>query len=326
MGSAKQQPRLFLLMLLLAPQINLSHPLKARTVPSPGCVLGRLILRPELTAAPQLLHPSSILWQWAGATGSMQRGWCLIKGTITVLASSTRTDAAALPCVPCQDSPILPDGQHPAGPAAPAASSPHRLHGQEGNSEPQARSKHPSIAAAVHIPTQADARSGSVAATRLFASQVFAGAGRGLYLERSNIWGKGSQGQKKYYRCIRVIKQTPTDQRAQGKGCELIWQRQAEVVMRAGQGGHLWKLYYLQILGFPLMGNFTTVSWGFVQIKTNGDPDSWLRSGYCGTQTHTYRTESGRLLWCKKELGGQEQGNRQAVDYIWAVAAQTKPV
>lgn len=124
----------------------------------------------------------------------------------------------------------------------------------------------------------------------LFDSRVFAEAGRGMYLEGSNIWGKGNRRQKKYYRCIRVIKQTPTDQRAQGKGCELIWQRQAEVVMRAGtkgQGGHLWKVYYLQILGFPLMGNFTTISWGLVQIKTNGDPDSWLRSGYCKTQTHT---------------------------------------
>lgn len=56
---------------------------------------------------------------------------------------------------------------------------------------------------------------------------------------------------------------------------------------KEGQGGHLWKLYYLQILGFPLMGNFTTISWGLVQIKTNGDPDSWLKSGYCKTQTHT---------------------------------------
>lgn len=95
---------------------------------------------------------------------------------------------------------------------------------------------------------------------------------------------KGAEDKKKYYRRISVIKQTPTDQRAQGKGCELIWQRQAEVVMRAGtkgQGGHLWKVYYLQILCFPLMGNFTTISWGLLQIKTNGDSDSWLRSGYC---------------------------------------------
>jgi len=32
-------------------------------------------------------------------------------------------------------------------------------------------------------------------------SQVFAEAGRGMYLEGSNIWGKGNQRQK-YYRCI----------------------------------------------------------------------------------------------------------------------------
>lgn len=67
--------------------------------------------------------------------------------------------------------------------------------------------------------------------------------------------------------------------------------------MRAGtkgQGGHLWKLYYLQILGFPLMGNFTTISWGLVQIKTNGDPDSWLRSGYWETQTHTHTQNTVR--------------------------------
>jgi len=67
------------------------------------------------------------------------------------------------------------------------------------------------------------------------------------------------------------------------------------VVRRAGkkgQGGYLWKLYYLQILGFPLMGNFTTISWGLVQIKTNGDPDSWLKSGYCETQTHAQNSQT----------------------------------
>ena len=56
-----KQPRLFLLMLLLARQINFSHPLKACTVPSPGCVAGRLLIRMELTAgstaAASLLHP-----------------------------------------------------------------------------------------------------------------------------------------------------------------------------------------------------------------------------------------------------------------------------
>jgi hypothetical protein len=36
---------------------------------------------------------------------------------------------------------------------------------------------------------------------------------------------------------------------------------------------------YLQILGFPLIGNFTTISWGFLQMKTNEESDSWLMSG-----------------------------------------------
>lgn len=56
-----KQPRLFLLLLLLAHQINFSHPLQARAVPSPGCVEGRLLIRTELTAgspaATSLLHP-----------------------------------------------------------------------------------------------------------------------------------------------------------------------------------------------------------------------------------------------------------------------------
>lgn len=55
-----KQPRLFLLMLLLACQINFSHPLKACTVPSPGCVVGKLLIRMELTAdspaAASILH------------------------------------------------------------------------------------------------------------------------------------------------------------------------------------------------------------------------------------------------------------------------------
>lgn len=77
---------------------------------------------------------------------------------------------------------------------------------------------------------------------------------------------------------------------------------------KKGQGGHLWKLYYLQILGFPLMGNFTTISWGLVQIKTNGDPDSWLKSGYCKTQRHTHSTVRRTAAGVK---GAQQWGAAQ---------------
>lgn len=54
------------------------------------------------------------------------------------------------------------------------------------------------------------------------------------------------------------------------------------------------------------MGNFRTISWGLVQIKTNGDPDSWLRCGYCETQRDTEsRVRTAALV--QKELSGQEQ-------------------
>lgn len=54
------------------------------------------------------------------------------------------------------------------------------------------------------------------------------------------------------------------------------------------------------------MGNFRTISWGLVQIKTNGDPDSWLRSGYCETQRDT-ESRVRAAVWVQKELSGQEQ-------------------
>lgn len=73
-----------------------------------------------------------------------------------------------------------------------------------------------------------------------------------------------------------------------------------------GPGGHRGKLYYLQILCFPLMGNFRTISWGLVQIKTNGESDSWLRSGYCETQRDT-ESRVRAAAWVQKELSGQEQ-------------------
>lgn len=93
-----------------------------------------------------------------------------------------------------------------------------------------------------------------------------------------------------------------------------------------GLGGHLGKFYYLQILCFPLMGNFRTISWGFVQIKTNGEPDSWLRSGYCETQRDT-ESRVRRAAWAQKELSGQEQRDpSQDTGYMKAVAAQTKPL
>lgn len=74
------------------------------------------------------------------------------------------------------------------------------------------------------------------------------------------------------------------------------------------------------------MGNFRTISWGFVQIKTNGEPDSWLRSGYCETQRET-ESIVRRAAWAQKELSGQEQRDpSQDTGYREAVAAQTKPL
>lgn len=88
---------------------------------------------------------------------------------------------------------------------------------------------------------------------------------------------------------------------------------------------HLGNLYYLQILCLPLMGNFRTISWGLVQIKTNGDPDSWLRSGYCETQRDT-KTRVRTAAWVQKELNVQEQRVlNQDMGYTEAVAAQIKP-
>lgn len=73
------------------------------------------------------------------------------------------------------------------------------------------------------------------------------------------------------------------------------------------------------------MGNFRTISWGLVQIKTNGDPDSWLRSGYCETQRDT-KTRVRTAAWVQKELNVQEQRVlNQDMGYTEAVAAQIKP-
>lgn len=100
--------------------------------------------------------------------------------------------------------------------------------------------------------------------------------------------------------------------------------------MRAGakgQAGHLGRLYYLQILCFPLMGNLTTISWGLVQIKTNGDSDSWLRSGYCEHKTHRHTEQSEPLLQRKESLAIKAEKSLCA---RWArstaLAAQAKPV
>lgn len=97
--------------------------------------------------------------------------------------------------------------------------------------------------------------------------------------------------------------------------------------MRAGakgQGGHLGRLYYLQILCFPLMGNLTTISWGLVQIKTNRDSDSWLRSGYC---EHRHTEQSEPLPQHEESLAIKAEKSLCA---RWArstaLAAQTKPV
>lgn len=45
-----------------------------------------------------------------------------------------------------------------------------------------------------------------------------------------------------------------------------------------------WKEENLQILCFPFMGNFTSSSWGLVQMKTNGEPDSSQVSGNCRSE------------------------------------------
>lgn len=55
-----QQPRLLLLMLLLAHQMNFSLPLEARAEPSPGCVAGKPLTRLCLTTGLSV----SLLWSF----------------------------------------------------------------------------------------------------------------------------------------------------------------------------------------------------------------------------------------------------------------------
>lgn len=57
-----------------------------------------------------------------------------------------------------------------------------------------------------------------------------------------------------------------------------------------------WKKTDLQILCFPFMGNFTSSSWGLVQMKTNGEADSSQVSGNCRGREDQQRKDQFSII------------------------------